>query len=143
MIRRKYLENLTEQQLFVLMKIIHPDIIDLNVQSTTSTLDWYVPSLDLYYEAKCRKYDGSTVFIQKDKWDELRKKNNARYINSTPSGIYWWDITNMEEPVFHPSSMKKSQEFAGKNEYVKKEVGDLRKTKSQQIDQILLKDFLY
>ena len=134
----KYLTQLDESQLFLLISKRYPDIVDLNINNSTSILDWYVPSTNTYFEAKCRKEHRLTQFIQKDKWDALKAKDNSYYINSTPKGIYMWNIQEIEEPVWLERAMRKSQQFAGQGQVVMKLVGELRIDKALQIDHLLL-----
>ena len=120
-----YLANLTEQDLFSLFQKRYADIIDLNVDNEFAPLDWYIPSLDTYIEAKCRKKDYPTIFVEKDKWDQMKQVERCWYVNSTPRGIYAFVLQEIEEPLFRERLMEKSQQFNGQGEYILKTVGEL------------------
>ena len=134
----KILEQLTEEKLFQLMASRYTGLIDLNVENKQSPIDWYWPEGNIYMEGKCRKEHRLTLFIQKDKWDALRGKEKGWYVNSTPKGIYVWNVKEIEEPIWFKRSMQNSQEFENQS-IVKKLVGELRVDKAIQIDHLLLK----
>ena len=124
----KKLAQLTERQLYLaLKKYKYPQLIDLNEFDDKSVLDFFEPVYNFYIEAKCRSehYD-DYLLVEEKKWKEMKKVDQCYYINSTPHGIYAFDITNMEEPVFFPKTMKKSNMFKGKDEYVLKNVAALK-----------------
>jgi hypothetical protein len=135
--KEKFLSELTEDQLFKLMKKRYSNLIDLNVKDKQSKIDWYDPDSNTWFEGKCRDVDLLSLFIKKDKWDVLKQKENAYYVNSTLSGIYMWNINEVQEPLWREQSMEQSQQFKSYGR-IKKEVGDLYIKDAIQIDQLLL-----
>lgn len=134
-----YLASLSEQDLFLLFQKRYPDIIDFNIENEFAPLDWYIPSLDTYIEAKCRKDDYKTLFVQKDKWDQMLSVKECWYVNSTPRGIYAFIVQEIEEPIFYDRNMNKSQLYAGKGKRVPKLIAELPIKKcSMQLDHLLL-----
>jgi len=135
--KEKYLAQLNEEQLYKLMLKMFSNLVDLNIENPVAPIDWYNPDTDEWFEGKCRYVDKSTLFIEKDKWDELILKDKSFYVNSTLTGIYMWNIQEIEEPVWRNTVMFKSQQFTGKGEKVLKLVGDLPISKALQIDHLL------
>ena len=135
--KEKYLAQLNEEQLYKLMLKMFSNLVDLNIENPVAPIDWYNPDTDEWFEGKCRYVDKSTLFIEKDKWDELILKDKSFYVNSTLTGIYMWNIQEIEEPVWRNTVMFKSQQFTGKEEKVLKLVGDLPISKALQIDHLL------
>jgi hypothetical protein len=136
--REKYLSNMNEEELFRLMSTRYTGLVDLNEKDLHSLIDWHYPLRDIWMEAKCRDIAYNTLFIQKDKYDVLMEKENCWYVNSTPSGIYYFDLKDMEEPVWREQSMLKSTYYNnGSTDVIKKLVGDLPTAKAVQIDHLL------
>ena len=136
--RTEYLTNLTEKQLFELLKEKrYNDLIDLNTQSDLTKIDWYSPLGNIWMEGKCRDIHYEGAFIQKDKYEALMKKENCWYINSTPKGIYYWDLKEMEEPMWMEKLMEESQQFKSRGK-VWKTVAELRVQLANQLDHLLL-----
>ena len=84
---------------------------------------------DAYIELKCRRTHYSTWLIEKKKWDylaDIRARTGSRtlYINSTPSGIYQWDLGAINEPEWVLRTMADKTDFAG-GKKVEKLVGFL------------------
>lgn len=133
----RILETMDEKKLFQYVKNYFTDIVDLNIENELAPIDWYIPSIFTYVEAKCRYKSLPTYFIQKDKFDELIKVENSWYLNSTPNGVYYWNIQNLD-PVWYERYMTNTQQF-GEQKFVKKLVADLEIKKAIQIDHLILK----
>ena len=78
---------------------------------------------------KCRRTHYPTLMIERKKWDylaEIRARTGARtlYINSTPSGVYQWDLGAINPPEWLIQSLPTKTDFAGSTK-VAKEVGYL------------------
>lgn len=136
--KKEYLTSLNEDSLFKLVQPYWTDIIDLNVEDKSSPVDWYVPSTNIYYEAKCRVIEERFLYIEKKKYDAIITYPNVCYINSCADGIYIWELTRMEEPMWMTRYMEKSQEYNGKGEIVPKEVGQVDIKNAIQIDHLLI-----
>lgn len=132
------LKTMTEKDLFQYLKTYFTDIVDLNLDNQTSPIDWYIPSYNLYIEAKCRYEVYPTYWIEKDKYDKLISVENSWYLNSTPTGIYYWD-TKTIDPIFYERKMTNTQQF-GEQKLVDKLVADLLISKSMQIDHLFLRE---
>ena len=102
-----------EVELFEALKSIYPDLTPL---SETDRADGITN--DAYIEMKCRRTHYPTLLIEKKKWDylaEIRARTGARtlYINSTPKGIYQFDLGALDEPQWLLRTMADKTDFAG------------------------------
>ena len=84
---------------------------------------------DSYIELKCRRTHYPTLLIEKKKWDylaEIRARTGAKtlYINSTPQGIYQWDLGAITPPQWRLMAMPDKTDFAG-SKTIEKLVGFL------------------
>ena len=136
--KQDFFLSLDEDKLFNLVQTYWKDIIDLNIENKSSPVDWYVPSSNTYFEAKCRYIDERFLILEEKKYREIIKYPNITYINSSPSGIYIWELYKLEEPLFRNKYMEKSQQFAGKGEIVPKSITELDTKKALQIDHLLI-----
>ena len=69
-----------------------------------------------FIELKCRKSHYSTLLIEQMKYRKLITQAYHRemlpfYINSTPAGIYSFDLTEIDEPEWFVHEMPQSTEF--------------------------------
>lgn len=137
--REKILSNLKEADLYQLLQKYWIDIIDNNLTNSNSIIDWYVPSIDTWIEGKCRPRHWDALLIERSKWNALMQKENAFYINSTPKGIFVFDIKQLDEPVWDFNKMAKSTYFEGSSTKIEKDSGYFLISKSSfQLDQILI-----
>jgi hypothetical protein len=72
---------------------------------------------DAYIEMKCRRTHYPTLLIEKKKWDylaDIRARTGARtlYINSTPKGVYCFDLGALEEPEWVLMALPDKTDFA-------------------------------
>jgi hypothetical protein len=96
-----------EQELFYIMKTIIPD---LKQTEQFSYYDCYSEYHKAHIELKCRKTHYEELMIEKIKYDKL-KKVNSWYINSTPAGIYSFNIQKLDEPIWLKEFMPMTTEF--------------------------------
>ena len=66
---------------------------------------------------KCRRTHYPTLLIEKKKWDylaEIRARTGARtlYINSTPQGVYQFDLGAINEPEWLLKALPDKTDFA-------------------------------
>jgi len=69
-----------------------------------------------FIELKCRQTHYSTLLIEQMKYRKLMEQAYHRellpfYINSTPLGIYSFDLTEIDEPQWHTHQMPTTTEF--------------------------------
>jgi hypothetical protein len=69
-----------------------------------------------FIELKCRQTHYSTLLIEQMKYRKLMEQAYHRellpfYINSTPLGIYSFDLTEIDEPQWHTHQMPATTEF--------------------------------
>lgn len=74
---------------------------------------------DAYIELKCRRTHYETLIIEKKKWDylaDIRARTGARtlYINSTPQGIYQFDLGAVIEPEWVMKRLPITTDFNNK-----------------------------
>jgi hypothetical protein len=109
---------LVEQQLFELLKEnYYPDLV--NAKSKMSRWDCYSPSTFHRIELKCRKTHYSQLLVERKKYDSMVLKCNYNleipiYINSTPEGIYRWNLYKVE-PQWFIKKIKATTEFKNNN----------------------------
>jgi hypothetical protein len=82
-----------------------------------------------FIELKCRQTHYSTLLIEQMKYRKLIEQAYHRdllpfYINSTPLGIYSFDLTEIDEPKWHVHQMPATTEFENTDK-VEKIVGYL------------------
>lgn len=64
------------------------------------------------------------MLIEKYKWDNLIRHKNIRYVNSTPKGVFSFDLKEIPEPQWYNNPMPKETDFKN-NYFVLKKVGYL------------------
>ena len=127
------LPTMNEKQLFDLIKSVIPDL-----QSTDqySYRDAYSPKYDLTIELKCRQKHYDFLLIEKIKYDKLVKHNRVRYINSTPIGIFSFDLKKIQEPTWYEYVLPKETEFYNRNK-IPKIVGMLTISQAEDLSHLL------
>lgn len=85
--------------------------------------------VDFILELKCRDEHYGEMMIEQVKYDWLIEeagKRSARpaYINSTPEGIFSWDLYRVKEPIWSTKMLPATTEFEN-TEWVEKVVGYL------------------
>ena len=110
--RGRRLIYLREVELFEALKSIYPDLTPL---SATDRADGITH--DSYIEMKCRRTHYPTLLIEKKKWDylaDIRARTGTRtlYINSTPQGVYQFDLGALKEPEWLLKWLPAKTDFA-------------------------------
>lgn len=124
-----------EQQLFKYLKICcYPDLVKAKKQM--SQWDCYSPTTFHRIELKCRSTHYETLLIEKKKYDALMLKCSDNldipmYINSTPKGIYRFDL-RLFKPKWELQYHNKTTEFTNKNK-IPKVIAMLDINKAQQL----------
>lgn len=116
------LSELTEKDLFNWFK--NTRFSDIEQTSQYSYTDAYIPSLNVYVEFKCRREHYDALLIEKAKWNYLHKLPNCRYVNSTPRGIYSFNIPSIPRPSWHMRVLPRTTQFKDIDKIIK-EVGYL------------------
>jgi len=127
--------EMTEEILFNKLKSIIPD---LQTTSQMSYRDGYSPKYNLSIELKCRKIHYQLLLIEKIKWDKLITHSNVRYINSTPIGIYSFNLKDISIPKWFDKLLPAQTEFNNK-EKINKIVGLLNINEAKDITKLLNK----
>ena len=122
------------------MSVRYTGLVDLNIENEKTLIDWYYPEDDIWMEGKCREIHRNGLFIQKDKYTALMEKERCWYVNSTPNGIFYFDLKMMEEPVWREQNMEQSQQFESRGR-ITKWVAELPVSKATQIDHLLIPHF--
>lgn len=107
--KKRFLISLNEEKLFNLLK--SKLIPDLEKTDQYSSTDAFSIVRKKSYELKCRRADYSDLLIEKIKWDYLIEKGNSYYINSTPKGIFSFNLNKISEPEWVVGMMPKTTEF--------------------------------
>lgn len=110
--RRSFLYSInSEKKLFDEIKKLIPDL-----EKTSDEYDYsdaFSISKELRAELKCRTKNYDDLLIEKYKWDKLIEstEKNVYYINSTPGGIYIFDIKKQPEPIWEVQKHNKTTMF--------------------------------
>ena len=128
-----------ELDLFNILKLCFMDDLEKS-KSQYSRFDCYSSKWNMDIELKCRRTHYDELLIQKDKFDALisrAKENNSRpfYINSTPNGIYAFDLEDfLELNWIMKGGLPKTTDFRDKRRIVK-EVGFLPISLARKLDE--------
>lgn len=95
--------------------------------SNWDCLAWYdtpVGRVDFVLELKCREAHYSEMLIEQAKYDWLieeagRRSGRPAYINSTPAGIFAWDLYRVKEPIWTPKMLPATTAFEHTEEIAK------------------------
>jgi hypothetical protein len=102
-----------EQELFDYLKGSHfPDLI--KSEGTFDHFDCTTDDKNLYIELKCRHTHYPDLLIEEMKYRRLLTQAGARipyYINSTPQGIFAFDLSRVPEPAWADKWMPATTEF--------------------------------
>lgn len=125
-----------EIELFNTLKAtVYPDLV--KASSQYSVFDCVSLFANSYIELKCRHSHYSELLIEKSKFDRLQRIKEVTgkavyYINSTPKGIYSWDISSVDIEWEERAGLPVSTEFANKQK-ITKTVGYLSVTDATKI----------
>jgi hypothetical protein len=126
---------MNEQKLFQLLKSnLFPDLKSTDEYNLT---DAFSLQYSLTIELKCRHRHFDTLLIEKPKYEALIAKLNCRYINSTPNGVYSWDLHKVKEPTWFNHQMPASTQFEHYDKQVIKTVGYLHINDAKNLSNIL------
>lgn len=104
---------MNERRLFTYLKTLHyPDLVMSNDQF--SKWDCYSPAKNHRIELKCRDTHYSELLIEKIKYDAMIQKARPNlevpiYINSTPKGIYKFNLLQMNCKWFNKPLPRQTQ----------------------------------
>jgi|TARA_R100001463_G_scaffold41922_1_gene88104 hypothetical protein len=104
-----------EKDLFIYLKEkVYPDLVMSN--SPISRWDCYSPKTKHRIELKCRKTHYDELVIERGKFDAMIEKANDNfdlpiYINSTPQGIYKWNLFFVT-PTWFEKQLPKTTDFS-------------------------------
>lgn len=93
------------------------------------SFDCFCRQKNVYIELKCRNTHYEKLLIEKVKYQRLMEDAKDRgmipiYINSTPDGIWAFNLKNLEIDWFQKGNLPATTEFEN-NEKVSKEVGHI------------------
>lgn len=126
---------MNEQKLFQLLKLnLFPDLQSTDEYNPTDAFSLHY---SLTIELKCRYRHFDTLLIEKSKYEALIEKSNCRYINSTPLGIYSWDLHKIKTPTWFSHLMPASTQFETYNQHIMKTVGYLHINDAKNLTNIL------
>lgn len=112
-----------ESELFEYLRDNHfPDLIKSS--GTYDTFDCISQEAGIYAELKSRRTHYDDLLIEKKKWDNLILHSDSLqlrpwYINSTPQGIYAFDLSNRSVPAWEHRTMPITTDFANKQKTLK------------------------
>lgn len=92
---------MTELDLFNILKLCYMTDLEKS-ESKYSRFDCYSDKWNMDIELKCRRKHYDDLLIEKDKYDALLERaakqgRRAFYINSTPEGIYAFNLSAITE----------------------------------------------
>ena len=106
---------MNEQELFTHLKSeMYPDLV--KSEGMYDSFDCISDKAGHFIELKCRQTHYIDLLIEQIKYRALIEQATQRnllpfYINSTPQGIYSFDLTEISEPVWVTHLMPASTEF--------------------------------
>jgi hypothetical protein len=109
------LEITTEAELFAYLQQEHyPDLV--KSESPYDTFDCSSRMAQHYIELKCRRTHYDTLLIEQMKYRHLIEQSVRLqmwpfYINSTPEGIFSFDLSEIAEPEWHTHLMPATTDF--------------------------------
>lgn len=112
-----------EEQLFNWLKeFVYFDLV--KAKNQMSRWDCYSPKFKHRIELKCRRKHYPTLLIEKSKYDAMifesgKHMDVPMYINSTPEGIYSFNLHQIE-PEWIFKSLRATTQFANNKNIVKK-----------------------
>ena len=126
------MNNWKEKDLFEWLSINHYKSL-VNSKNPISRWDCYDIETQNRIELKCRRKHYSTLILEKGKYDALIKESAKNldipvYINSTPEGIYFFNLNKIEVKWYF-KSLPATTEFK-KRIWVKKEITELEVIKA-------------
>jgi hypothetical protein len=110
--------ELKEQELFDKLKeTLYPDLE--KSPGVYDAFDCISAKAGHYIELKCRYTHYNTLLIEEMKYKKLITQSAERdllpfYINSTPQGIYSFDLMDIPEPVWVTHRMPATSEFSNR-----------------------------
>jgi hypothetical protein len=119
---------MNEQELFNHLKFeMYPDLV--KSEGMYDSFDCISDKAGHFIELKCRQTHYADLLIEQVKYRALIEQATQRnllpfYINSTPQGIYSFDLTEIAEPEWVTHLMPASTEFENRSK-VQKLVGYL------------------
>lgn len=121
------MNNWKEKDLFEWLSQNHYKTL-VNSKNTISRWDCYDIETQNRIELKCRRKHYDTLILEKSKYDAIIKESDKNldipiYINSTPEGIYLFNLNNIDVKWFN-KSLPATTEFK-KRMWVKKEIAEL------------------
>ncbi len=119
---------IVEDQMFNYIKRRY--LPDLERSQEFDTWDCISQQGRMYIELKARRNHYAELLIEKSKYESLtitamRKNYTAWYINATPLGLWAFNLTKLNKPVWKDRAMPSSTEFANKSQRIK-QVGYLK-----------------
>jgi len=125
----------TESDLFDWLRLKIPDL--QKSKDKFSFWDCYSKSLNCRIELKCRRKHYDTLLIEKKKYDAMinkcTKEETVVYLNSTPKGIYGWNLKNLNVE-WEINKLNPATTDFDRNKKVKKEVGYLNVKQAKQYE---------
>ena len=126
------MQNWKEKDLFEWLSINYYTTL-VNSKNPISRWDCYDIETQSRIELKCRRKHYDTLILEKKKYDALILESNKNldipiYINSTPNGIYLFNLNEIDIKWF-TKSLPATTEFA-KRIWVKKEITELEINKA-------------
>lgn len=120
--------NYKEKDLFEWLNQNHYNTL-VNSRNPISRWDCYDIETRNRIELKCRRTHYNTLLLEKSKYDALVSESNKHldipiYINSTPNGIYLFNLLDVELNWFI-KSLPATTEFE-KRMWIKKEITELK-----------------
>jgi hypothetical protein len=112
-----------EAELFEYLKeSLYPDLV--KSEGIYDSFDCISQQATHYIELKCRHTHYPTLLIEEMKYRKLITQSAERdlipfYINSTPLGIYSFDLMDIPEPEWYNQTMPVTTEFENQEKIIK------------------------
>ncbi len=128
-----------ELDLFNILKLCYMSDLEKS-DNPYSRFDCFSNKWNMFIELKCRRTHYDDLIIEKDKHDALIARADSKgfmpfYINSTPEGIYAFNLQNFSDLKWEmKGGLPKTTDFSDRRRIVK-EVGFLPISKATKLDE--------
>jgi hypothetical protein len=118
-----YAMAMKEAELFEYLHLNHyPDLV--KSEGTYDSFDCISDEKKCYIELKCRHTHYPDLLIEQSKYARLIDEASVRvlspwYINSTPEGVFGFDLLSVPEPTWNERWMPSTTEFSNTSKKMK------------------------
>lgn len=146
---RMKIKCISEEKCLEILRTIFPDIYKIQTSNEDyDPIDFHVPSFNFYIEHKTRNEKDGRCFFEEDggmtidrkKYDSLMKEEHPYFLNSTPIGLFVWNLRLVGELEWRTSEYSPlTNSGLRKGEFETNDLAYLSYTKCNDLTYLLLK----